>query len=645
MISKGNIMSKSLLNVVIIAKMNTSLRFINTLESIINQDYSPINIVVADANEEDSDYSYGLQEDLSAYPDIEYIKLDHSYSTSKIRNMLLDKLDGEYIAFLSANDTWDLSAVRKALNHFEENPEINAVCMNGILIDERKARISEEQLIDIEEARDLPGWLVNNPAKMSAQVIYRIEGVKAAGGFDEDIGVLSDADMLLRLNKINGVYIKPDIMCKCRITDSQPDYEWKLYLDLKKLKMKYLDMLLLSRDLSKKYYLRLIKLAKLNYMWLDYIIYNGMYFSKAPVKSTVNTLKKCGQIIRYISLWIRREISISNDRFRLKYRTISNKSKQEKYVSNKNMEQEETISFTSANQYNGQSSLKYAFNHKIRKIVIPNHVTVIKKGMFYGCKGLETVEIPDSVTKIEAHAFHNCINLRNIKFGKNSRLSIIGDYAFAGCISLEEINLPMVSEIGAYTFTGCTSLKALKFGSGKFFSAGLQKISRYTFAGCRNLSSVEFDNNSLLEVIEDRAFYGCSNLKKLVVTGRVTKIGNYAFAYCGKLESVAIIQIDAVESIGKGAFMFCKKLPYFQLPSDLDRIRARTFYGCMRLKSVKIPKKVLSINHQAFAKCPMLSNALILSGDVMISATAFEKHTKIQFQKSIDTNQYYKTGN
>lgn len=636
-------MSDSLLNVVIIAKMNTSLRFISALESIINQEYSPINVVIVDANEQDSDYSLGLQEDISLYPEIEYIKLDSSFPTAGIRNFMLDNLEGEYIAYLTANDTWDIKAALYTIKQFEKNPDIKAICMNGILIDERNMNISEEHLIE-KSANDSSNWVLYNPAKMPAQVIYRAKGLKAAGGFDEKFEVLCDADMILRFSKTKEVLIKPEIMCECRMAAGHMDYEWKWFLDLKKFRIKYLDLLLQDKNIYLKFYKQMIKLAKTNYMWLDFIIYNTMYFIKAPFKSLSLIFKKLARTTRHIILWIRRELSIIKDRLGIRYRIRYHKPKKVKHPSSKKREREQVIdlTFLSANHYNEQSPLEYAFNYKIRNIIIPEHVTTIKKGMFYGCKELVFVEIPDTVTKIEAHAFHNCINLHHIKFGENSRLSKIGEYAFAGCSSLEEIKLPLITEIGSYTFAQCYSLKALQFGQSHYFPSGLEKLPRYAFAGCKNLSSVEFETNSLLDNIEDGVFFGCTNLKKIVVTGRVKNVGAYAFAYCSNLETVAILQVDNVESIGKGAFMHCKNLPYFQFPNDIKRIRARSFYGCLKLKSVKIPKKVLSINYQAFGKCPMLSNATILSGDIMISATAFDKHTKIQIKESIDINQYYK---
>lgn len=100
-------MSNALLNVVIIAKMNTSLRFLRTLESVMAQVYTPIRVVVVDANEQDSMHSLGLQEDVSIYPEVDYLKINQAFSMAEIRNYLLSKLDGEYIAFLNDNDSWD----------------------------------------------------------------------------------------------------------------------------------------------------------------------------------------------------------------------------------------------------------------------------------------------------------------------------------------------------------------------------------------------------------------------------------------------------------------------------------------------------------------------------------------------------------
>ena len=93
-------MSELLLNVVIIAKENTSIRFLTTLESIINQEYYPIKIIVVDLNEQNSLYSFGLQEDLIDYKQVKYLKLDDKLSLAEVRNNIIDQIEvSTYLLF------------------------------------------------------------------------------------------------------------------------------------------------------------------------------------------------------------------------------------------------------------------------------------------------------------------------------------------------------------------------------------------------------------------------------------------------------------------------------------------------------------------------------------------------------------------
>ncbi len=104
---------------------------------------------------------------------------------------------------------------------------------------------------------------------------------------------------------------------------------------------------------------------------------------------------------------------------------------------------------------------KYVYN--LKKIEIPDTVTKIGKGAFYGCenlksinipegieiieketfadcKRLETIKFPDTLKTIEARAFYGCSNLTVLDFPKNLRK--IKDSAFEECISLKNVNLP-----------------------------------------------------------------------------------------------------------------------------------------------------------------------------------------------------------
>lgn len=638
-----------LLNVVLIAKENTSISFLRALNSVLNQVYSFIKILVVDTNEPNSMYSLGLQEDLAAFVNVEYLQLDQSLSIAAIRNIVLHHAEGDYIAFLYSNDVWDSTKALLQLDQLKENPEAVASCSNGLLIDERKKDVTVEPLIE-HVTFDAAKWILDNPAKMSAQVIYKTAAIRQAGGFDEQFENFCDGDLLLRLSKKNKVLIMPVFLCECYIAADNEDYDLHNLRDHQRILYKYMDLFLINKRMAQMFYARMICLAKINYLWLNLFLYIFMYFLKSPGRSFLLLLMKIGQVFQNAFKWIHRELSLLKEGIRIsKDIRLLRKGKLWKGKTLKPVtaaeNKEVPLSFSSARQYNEQNSLKFVFDHKLKSIVIPDYVTVIKSCMFYGCDQLISVELPNTVLEIQAHAFHKCKNLRRVSIQEGSRLGKIGAYAFACCSSLETMSLPSgLVQIGKSAFFECSSLKQLLFTNmirdkertNSVFPTALRKLMSYTFAGCSNLLTVEFGVNSMLETVENGAFMGCGKLQRVVLTGGIKALGIYTFAHCKELETVAIPQIDRLENIGKCAFMNCRLLDHFQLPNKIDRINIRTFYGCSSLKFVKIPKKVLAINHQAFAKCTALVTAIVLTGDITISPTAFEKTTEVQIQENVN---------
>ena len=72
------------------------------------------------------------------------------------------------------------------------------------------------------------------------------------------------------------------------------------------------------------------------------------------------------------------------------------------------------------------------------EFVIPNTVTSIGYGSFYGCSALEDLSFPNSVTNIGYLAFFECTSLDSITIPVS--VSCIGEAAFSNCTSLSEIN-------------------------------------------------------------------------------------------------------------------------------------------------------------------------------------------------------------
>lgn len=639
-------MTEYQLRVVIIAKRNTSISFSHALNSILKQAYTPIRILVVDANEPNSLYSLGLQEDLADYPEVEYLQVDQSLSPAGIKNEIVQYVEEEYLAFLSNNDVWDSLKALLQMEQFKKEPGAAASCCSGVLIDERKQEVVTGPLDVRMNMASLYG-MVDNPVKRSSQVIYRTSAVKHAGGFDGQFNNLCDADLLLRLCKQEKVMILPVSLVECKITAEDEEYDLNSFRDGQRFLYKYMELFVRDRLMTRSFYARMAQLAKINYLWLNYLAYNILYFWKAPGRTAFSVFRRAGWSIYYALKWIRWRVSLL--RQPLVYRRRLDRlmrgrpfQKRASCCALAEGKAGKELTLASVYEYNAQNPLTYIFDRKLKSIVLPDYVKVIKDSMFYGCEGLVSIEIPSTVLEIQEHAFQGCKSLRHITIREGSRLGKIGAYAFAGCSSLEAICLPAgVSRIGAGAFAWCDSLEQLTFtylhrGAVRTtgcFPEALARIARYTFAGCTRLKGVEFGANSLLETVEQGAFIGCGALKRSVMTGNVSSLGAYCFAYCRALETAAFPQIDSMKWIGKGAFLHCEALAYFLFPSKLEQLKVRTFYGCSSLKSVKIPMKVLSIDHQAFARCRALSKAIILSGDAAVSPTAFDKHTQVEIQQ------------
>ena len=201
----------------------------------------------------------------------------------------------------------------------------------------------------------------------------------------------------------------------------------------------------------------------------------------------------------------------------------------------------------------GDNPLKYAHHlyingNEITNLVIPNNVTSIGSGAFFGCSGLTSVTIPNSVTSIGQEAFSGCSGLTSVTIPNS--VTFISDYAFAGCSGLTSITIPnSVTSIGNVTFAGCTGLTSVTIPN------SVSSIGGSAFSGCSGLTSVTIPNS--VTTIGNQAFYGCSGLASVTIPSSVTYIDNQAFSGSG-LTSVTIP--NSVTYIGEQAFANCVEL-------------------------------------------------------------------------------------
>ena len=165
-------------------------------------------------------------------------------------------------------------------------------------------------------------------------------------------------------------------------------------------------------------------------------------------------------------------------------------------------------------------------NTEITELVIPDGLTTIKKGPFYGCKYLTTLIIPNSVTKIDGGAFSKCEGLTEVKL-PNSITCLNG---FDNCTGLSSISIPnSVTTIGVGAFSGCTGFTSFEIPN------SVTSIESYAFEGS-GLKSITIPNNVIS--IGNGAFSGCSKLTEITIESGVQTIGDRAFGSCQEITDV-----------------------------------------------------------------------------------------------------------
>lgn len=168
------------------------------------------------------------------------------------------------------------------------------------------------------------------------------------------------------------------------------------------------------------------------------------------------------------------------------------------------------------------------------QVVVPetiglSAVTEIGSGAFEGIKSYS------HLTKEELEA-HQTITSAVIP----STVAIIGDYAFYGCVLLENVTL----------------------------SEGLREIGYSAFKHCISLNNVTLPES--LRKINNSAFEDCFSLEQVIVPGGVKSIDGNAFKNSENLKSVKIC--EGVEEIRREAFFNCKRLETIEIPLSIKYI-------------------------------------------------------------------------
>lgn len=124
--NKGGIVLKNTLVSVIIPVYNGEKYIARCINSILNQSYKDLEIIIVDDNSKDKSAEI-ICEHMKRSNNIKYIKNEHTIGPAETRNKGLMSANSKYVLFLDCDDWLDLNCIEKAVDKFNSDADIDIV--------------------------------------------------------------------------------------------------------------------------------------------------------------------------------------------------------------------------------------------------------------------------------------------------------------------------------------------------------------------------------------------------------------------------------------------------------------------------------------------------------------------------------------
>ena len=185
----------------------------------------------------------------------------------------------------------------------------------------------------------------------------------------------------------------------------------------------------------------------------------------------------------------------------------------------------------------------------------------------------------------------------------------------------KEIEGTKIIGINNDAFLGIVNLKKVTI------NAEIKEIGTSAFAWCKSLSIINIPQSTT--VIGERAFYVCESLSTINIPNSVTTIGEEAFGSCSSLTEITIP--NSITTIGALAFISCSSLNMINIPDSVTTIGSYAFANCSNLTTINIPESVTEIGDEAFSGCTSLTEITIPNKDITVRINICAEEADITF--------------
>lgn len=158
-----------------------------------------------------------------------------------------------------------------------------------------------------------------------------------------------------------------------------------------------------------------------------------------------------------------------------------------------------------------------------------------------------------------------------------------------------------VTKLDEKAFYGASNLTSITLPN------SIYKIEEHSFA-YTSIEKIELPQK--LEKVKDGLFE-CSRIKEVVIPENVYRIGDGVFYACGNLVKITIP--NSVEYMGSNVFDGCSNLQEVTIPNSVTTFGEAVFYNCRCLNKISLPSEITHIGNNMFYNCKSLTSVTIPS--------------------------------
>lgn len=303
---------------------------------------------------------------------------------------------------------------------------------------------------------------------------------------------------------------------------------------------------------------------------------------------------------------------------------------------------------------------KAEISDKVLKVVMDNEITNIPDGMFKNYKNIKEVELPNGLEIIGKNAFANCKSLKEIVLLRH--ISKVSDYAFFNCTGLESVYIFLTSNAnpnGHYdkipcgtieenAFYGCNNIKKITSAYTTNFPKSWPDSVEEIHANSRSgLASYAKEHGITLIKFENSEYQTWPDVGENVVgyTDGFYFVGNKGVIIkkdiLPELGCKTVIIGNGVEGIEASGMSNKRELEYVYLPESIEYIENYAFQYDAKLKEITIPSKVPKIENHTFDNCPELTTMTIKNPNIELAKKGMPMNLKTIYGFRNSTAQQY----